>query len=316
MHQKRVRTKFTAGGKVAKKVEESTERTQKTCFVVGPIGGAGTEIRTHADWLLDGIIKPTFREHYPDFEVVRSDTITAPGMIDTQMINHLLDADLVIVDMSLLNANAFYEMGIRHMARKPVIHMFVAGTSIPFDVKPYRAIEFSLVQHAHLGAAQQQLKQAIQDATSPDYVPDNPVTKAQNYTQIERAAEPADRILMQELLSLRSEVNALKKSQPSTSGTFPRTRNSPGHVKWPNLVTHLGGEKGLGLELRAEFPFTLTAELATDIVDRISFIFPVETWRFGTSRISIELAVSDPKLIEAARQVMLELGATETDIIA
>lgn len=74
-------------------------------------------------------------------------------MIDTQMINHLLDADLVIVDMSLLNANAFYEMGIRHMARKPVIHMFVAGTSIPFDVKSYRAIEFSLVQHAHLAAA-------------------------------------------------------------------------------------------------------------------------------------------------------------------
>ncbi len=299
---------------MAKKIDENTERTQKTCFVVGPIGGAGTEIRTHADWLLDGIIKPTFREHYPDFEVVRSDTITAPGMIDTQMINHLLDADLVIVDMSLLNANAFYEMGIRHMARKPVIHMFVVGTSIPFDVKPYRAIEFSLVQHAHLGAAQQQLKQAIQDAISPDYVPDNPVTKAQNYTQIERAAEPADRILMQELLSLRSEINALKKSQPSTSVTFPRMTNSPGSVKWANLISHFRDDEGLGLELRAEFPFTVTTELATDLINRISHIFRVEIWQLGTSEISIELTVSDPKLIAAAQKVMMEHGATRTVI--
>ncbi|MGP4691590.1 hypothetical protein [Agrobacterium cavarae] len=301
---------------MAKKVEESTERTQKTCFVVGPIGGAGTDIRTHADWLLDGIIKPTFREHYPDFEVVRSDTITAPGMIDTQMINHLLDADLVIVDMSLLNANAFYEMGIRHMARKPVIHMFIAGTSIPFDVKPYRAIEFSLVQHAHLAAAQQQLKNAIQDAISPNYVPDNPVTKAQNYTQIERTAEPADRILMQELLSLKSEVNALKKSQHGTTVTFPRMTNSPRPVSWANWLKHTSGDKIPSIALRAEFPFTVTKEFAKELADRISLIFPVEYLASDTSQISIALTVTDPKLVEAARQVMLELGATETVIVS
>lgn len=297
---------------MAKKVQESTERTQRTCFVVGPIGGAGTDIRTHADWLLDGIIKPTFREHYPDFEVVRSDTITAPGMIDTQMINHLLDADLVIVDMSLLNANAFYEMGIRHMARKPVIHMFIAGTSIPFDVKPYRAIEFSLVQHAHLGTAQQQLKQAIQDATSPDYVPDNPVTKAQNYTQIERTAEPADKILMQEILSLRSEVNALKKSQQSTSVTFPPMINSPRTVKWASLVRHAGEKKVPSI--RANFPFMITSDFARDLVDRISRIFPVGSWDFDDSQISIALTEFDPELVEAARNVILARGAEDVFI--
>jgi len=47
-----------------------------------------------------------------------------------------LDADLVIADMSLLNANAFYEIGLRHMERKPIIHMFRSGEVIPFDVKP------------------------------------------------------------------------------------------------------------------------------------------------------------------------------------
>gem|GEM_PF-7125758 len=296
---------------MAKKVEESTERTQKTCFVVGPIGGAGTDVRTHADWLLDGIIKPTFREHYPDFEVVRSDTITAPGMIDTQMINHLLDADLVIVDMSLLNANAFYEMGIRHMARKPVIHMFVAGTAIPFDVKPYRAIEFSLVQHAHLGAAQQQLKRAIQDAISPDYMPDNPVTKAQNYTQIERTAEPADKILMKELLSLKSEVSALKKSHPSKNVAF-RTFHRRGIAKSEGLARYPARDEFVARWIQARFPFLITGGFASDLIERIELMFPIESWTFDDKSISISVTNVDPESIAAARTLMADCGASDT----
>jgi len=300
---------------VAKKVEESTQRTQKTCFVVGPIGGAGTDIRTHADWLLDGIIKPTFREHYPDFEVVRSDTITAPGMIDTQMINHLLDADLVIVDMSLLNANAFYEMGIRHMARKPVIHMFVAGTSIPFDVKPYRAIEFSLVQHAHLGEAQKQLKHAIQDAISANYVPDNPVTKAQNYRQIERTAEPADKIFMQELLSLKSEVNALKNARPNAIANFPRMATPPRIVRREELRPYGTEARAPSVELQADFPFVVTREFALDLVNRIAPIFPVQKWFFDATKFGITIDEMDPTLIDAVRGIMAERGATESTIV-
>lgn len=307
-----VSTYHLKGGEVAKKMEESTDQAQKTCFVVGPIGGAGTEIRTHADWLLDGIIKPTFREHYPDFDVVRSDTITSPGMIDTQMINHLLDAELVIVDMSLLNANAFYEMGIRHMARKPVIHMFVAGTSIPFDVKPYRAIEFSFVQHAHLGLAQQQLKSAIQDAISPDYVPDNPVTKAQNYTQIERAAEPADKVLMHEILSLRSEFNALKTSLPKGPLAFPRMTNPPRMVRLESSKPQVVEEKRQPVVLQGEFPFMVTQQFTNEIINKISLIYPVQSWAFDPSRIEISIAGMNAETIDAVRGILQDNGATES----
>ena len=31
---------------------------KKLCFVVSPIGKADSEVRTHADWVLDGIIRP------------------------------------------------------------------------------------------------------------------------------------------------------------------------------------------------------------------------------------------------------------------
>ena len=115
---------------------------KKVCFVVGPIGEPDTDTRIHADWLLEEIIEPVMNE-WPDFEVIRADKISRPGMIDAQVIPHLLDAELVIADLSALNANAFYEIGIRHMAQKPVIHMQLNEDEIPFDLTLYRAIKFS-----------------------------------------------------------------------------------------------------------------------------------------------------------------------------
>jgi hypothetical protein len=54
---------------------------RKTCFVVGPIGDTGTATRGHADWLLDEIITPVFAENFKEFDVMRADRISQPGMI-------------------------------------------------------------------------------------------------------------------------------------------------------------------------------------------------------------------------------------------
>ena len=76
---------------------------KKLCFVIGPIGDPGTDVRRHADWLFRGIIKPVFAKHFSDeFDVpVRADEIVAPGIIHTQIIQRLLEAPLVIADLSL-----------------------------------------------------------------------------------------------------------------------------------------------------------------------------------------------------------------------
>jgi hypothetical protein len=118
------------------------EEPKKLCFIIGPIGAEDSEARVHADWLLEGIILPAMAD-FPEFHVKRPDHDSRPGLIDSQMINDLLNADLVIADLSLLNPNAFYEIGIRHMAQKPIIHMQLATEKPPFDVSLYRAIKFS-----------------------------------------------------------------------------------------------------------------------------------------------------------------------------
>ena len=87
----------------------SEPERQELCFVIGPIGEVGTEFRLHADWLLKGIIRPVFNQHFPEFKVERADEIKATGNISSQIITRLTEAKLVIADMSLHNANAFYE---------------------------------------------------------------------------------------------------------------------------------------------------------------------------------------------------------------
>ena len=203
------------------------EKTTRTCFVVGPIGDANSQTRGHADWLLDEIIAPVFGKHFPEFEVIRSDKIAQPGMIDSQVINHLLDDELVVADMSLLNANAFYEMGLRHMAEKPIIHMFrVPGEAIPFDVKPYRAIPFSFEHPKHLSEAREQLKQAIGAVLAPGYQIENPVTRARGFAALRQHATPGMDVVLMEIESLKTRVQMAETAAAIAQETVIRATSS------------------------------------------------------------------------------------------
>ncbi|EON74873.1 hypothetical protein ADIS_4668 [Lunatimonas lonarensis] len=69
--------------------------------------------------------------------------IFKPGEIRVDMFSLLLLADLVIADITIHNANVFYELGIRHALRKnKTILIWSRIDSIPFDIKGYRYVEY------------------------------------------------------------------------------------------------------------------------------------------------------------------------------
>src|SRR5208337_2093713 len=140
-------------------------------------------------WLLEGIIRPVMAE-YPDYQVKRADHEARPGLIDVQMINDLLNAELVIADLSLLNPNAFYEIGIRHMTQKPIIHMQLATERTPFDVSLYRAIKFARTRFSDVEKAKEELKKSVGAVLDSAYQPENPVTNAVGRLQLEQNATP------------------------------------------------------------------------------------------------------------------------------
>ncbi len=78
------------------------------------------------------------------FEPFRADEETVSGDILTDMFQELLLADLVIADMSIDNANVFYELGVRHAMRKRgIVHIQSGRAYMPFDIFNVRTIPYT-----------------------------------------------------------------------------------------------------------------------------------------------------------------------------
>jgi len=91
------------------------------------------------------IIKPAVTA--AGYECVRADEIQHAGNINVPMYQQLLNADVVIADVSTYNANAFYELGVRH-ALKPFTTITIAEDKLifPFDVG-----QIAIRKYHHLG---------------------------------------------------------------------------------------------------------------------------------------------------------------------
>jgi nucleoside 2-deoxyribosyltransferase len=110
----------------------------KTCFVLSPIGATGSETRKRSDAILGSIIEPAVRTH--GYEPIRADRLPEPSTITKQVIDHIVSDDLVIADLTDSNPNVFYELGICHAIRKPVMLLMLDGQVAPFDLHEMRRI--------------------------------------------------------------------------------------------------------------------------------------------------------------------------------
>lgn len=114
-------------------------------FVIMPFGkkkgGDGSLYDFNAIYI--HLIKPALEA--AGFEAFRADEETASGDILTDMFQELLLADLCIADMSIDNANVFYELGIRHALRKRgIVHIQAGRAYMPFDVFNVRTIPYHI----------------------------------------------------------------------------------------------------------------------------------------------------------------------------
>jgi hypothetical protein len=130
---------MTTDDKSSERAEQTSSPPPKFAFLIGPIGTRGTEIRYHADTVLRYIVRPALE---PEFNVKRGDEDERSGLISHHTFLDINSADLIVADLSLLNANAFYELGVAHAIGKRIIHICADDTTLPFDVKDYRSVIF------------------------------------------------------------------------------------------------------------------------------------------------------------------------------
>ena len=164
--------------------------SKKTCFVIQGFGEK-QDYTTGRTLNLDAsyeVIKEAVEA--AGFRCVRADEIRHAGTIDVPMYQQILNADLVIADLSTYNVNAAYELGVRHALRpRTTIIVAESGFKYPFDFS-----HIAIRSYEHLGKDigrieakrfQKELAEAIVEITDKE-LQDSPV-----YTFLPGLAPPA-----------------------------------------------------------------------------------------------------------------------------
>lgn len=107
------------------------------------------------------VIMPFSHEYKPTFEKairpsvedlncapIRADNVYEPGAITTQIFYYLAKSEFCIADISGLNANVMYELGIAHTLEKPTITITSDESErVPFDIASYRYISYRKTEY-------------------------------------------------------------------------------------------------------------------------------------------------------------------------
>ena len=120
--------------------KSSIARKEKICFLITPIGDERSDDRELADGIY-ALLEPILKEY--GFTITAAHKISSIGNISTQIIELLLNSDLVIANLTGLNSNVMYELGVRHATGKHMITLAENGTKLPFDVAQERTIFYS-----------------------------------------------------------------------------------------------------------------------------------------------------------------------------
>lgn len=144
-------------------------------FVIRPFGpkkdSSGTEIdfeRVHKE-----LIGPALQAAELSGETTSE--IVDAGNIREDMFALIFEADLVVCDITILNVNVFYELGIRHALRKKSTVMIKGQPtkdSTPFDLLTDRYLPYEI---ENPGATKDKLIETINASLKSDRVTDSPI---------------------------------------------------------------------------------------------------------------------------------------------
>lgn len=210
---------------------DNIPQADKTCFIITPIGNSNSAIYRHINGVIRSVIRPCL-EKAGFTKIKAAHEINELGSINTQVITSILDADLVVANLTGTNPNVMYELCLRHAIAKPVIHICEAGTDLPFDIKDSRTIFY---RNDMLGV--DELKEALETMLREiDYTKDykdNPIYNARAIDSImkEDGGENSTSVIMSMLNKVMSTVNRIEandKQKQREYNEIPVTKNMGG----------------------------------------------------------------------------------------
>jgi len=118
------------------------------CFILMPFGKKKDENGKEIDFdkVYIHFIKPAIEA--ADLDPIRADEEQIGGIIHKPMYERLILCEYAVADLSISNANVFYELGIRHAIRPhSTISIFEKQSKLPFDISFLRSLPYDRKLH-------------------------------------------------------------------------------------------------------------------------------------------------------------------------
>ncbi|GFZ80882.1 hypothetical protein GCM10011497_06800 [Elstera cyanobacteriorum] len=113
---------------------------KKKCFVIMPISDNKDYSAGHFGRVYEHLIAPAVSQS--GYLPVRADDYQRTDCIPITIIRDIVNAELVICDLSSKNPNVMYELGIRHAFSRPTVLIKDDKTSEIFDVQSLRYLQY------------------------------------------------------------------------------------------------------------------------------------------------------------------------------
>lgn len=154
----------------------------KTCFIIMPFSSAGKLVKSDLDYIYSEIFKKALEEFEIEgvkyfSSIVRYESKV--GSIIEGIIKNLNEADLVIADLTSLNPNVMYELGVRHSLKRGTIILSQDLNKLPSDLRDYLTVEYKYstttkTQKSHFDKFKIELHKSIRELIQTDKY-DSPV---------------------------------------------------------------------------------------------------------------------------------------------
>lgn len=152
----------------------------KTCFVIMPFGIKPVgKHKVNFDRIYDAIFKPAISAvTLPEggkLRPCRADKDFFTGDIGQEMFQYLNDSRFSLADITGLNPNVMYEIGVRHAVRQSGTAIFRQGdATIPFDINHIKAFPYSYRPEKNATEARALIRRVLRESLEQNAL-DSPV---------------------------------------------------------------------------------------------------------------------------------------------
>ncbi|EOW6671098.1 hypothetical protein ACOZZ3_001865 [Cronobacter dublinensis] len=212
----------------------STEKKQKTCFIIMPIADHPDYAPGHFNRVYNHLIKPACE--MAGYKTLRADDAKASHMIMFDILKKIVECDMAICDLSSKNANVFYELGLRQAFNRKTILITDSITQTPFDITGFRYVKYS--EALRVDTVQNDIFEIKSMLQETENASDDDINSIVNLLRIQPATvnkielNSHESILFDLIKNLDKKISRISETQ-SNNGVYSR---SSSYAK-PNLRT-------------------------------------------------------------------------------